>query len=199
MTLNTPNPSAFETLMNRRSVKAKDMQEPGPDRETLDQILTAAVRVPDHGKLAPWRFIVLEGDERCRLGELISTALVAEGQASEKVAEKMQGYATQGPTLVILISSPSDAKPIPVWEQELSAGAVGMSMLNAATALNVASQWLTGWASFSPTVAKGLGLTEKERIAGLFFFGTHPDNAPLERDRPALDDKVHFGFPGEAR
>ncbi len=193
--LNTPNPSAYQTLLSRRSVKAKDMLGTGIDRPTLTKILQAGMRVPDHGKLTPWRFIVLEGDDRAKLGTLIKNALVTEGEASAEIAEKMQGYAKQGPTLVIAVYSPSNAKSIPEWEQMLSTGASVMNMLNAATALGIASQWLTGWASFSPTVMTGLGLKDNEKIAGLIFFGAHPEAAPTERPRPTLDERTHWGFP----
>lgn len=196
---NTPNTSAYDTLMHRRSVKAKDMGGDGLPREDMVKILKAAMRVPDHGKLAPWRFLVLEGSEREQLGELISDALVAENACNSNAAEKMKGYATQGPTLVVAVYSPSTARPIPEWEQQLSMGASVMNMLTAATALGYASQWLTGWATFSDHVARGLGLTEDEKIAGLVFFGDHPQEAPTERPRPDFDSQVHWGFPGEAR
>lgn len=192
---NAPLAPAYDLLMRRRSVKAKDMTGDGVDKDTMRKILAAGLRVPDHGKLAPWRFIVLEGDERKKLGRLISYALMEEGETSLKVAEKMQGYATQGPTLVIAVYSPSSAKPIPEWEQQLSMGASIMNMLNAATALGVASQWLTGWGAFSPTVAAGLSLSAEEKVAGLLFFGDHPETAPTERTRPDFDDHISFGFP----
>ncbi len=194
---NAPNASAYDTLLTRRSVKAKDMRGSGVEKSLLTKILEAGLRVPDHGKLTPWRYIVLEGEDRFKLGRLIKEALIAEGEANEQVADKMQGYATQGPTLVIAVYSPSTAKPIPEWEQMLSAGASVMNMLVAATALGVASQWLTGWASFSPTVMAGLGLKEDEKIAGLVFFGDHPETPPDERPRPSINEIVEWGFPAE--
>ncbi len=180
--------------MRRRSVKARDMVGPGPDRETLEKILSAGMRVPDHGKLTPWRFIVLEGAAREQLGDLISEALVAENNASENIAEKMKGYATQGPTLVIAIHSPSTARPIPAYEQMLSTGAACQNILVAATALGIAGQWLTGWAATSKTVASGLGLAGDEQIAGFLFFGSQSEE-PTERPRPSLEDRVVWGFP----
>ena len=192
---NTPNPETLDLLLNRRSVKARDMVGSGPDQKTVKQILQAAMRVPDHGKLAPWRFIVLEGDEKEKLGDLIADALQAENNASDNVAEKMKGYATQGPLLIVAIFSPSSARPIPIWEQWLSTGAACQNMLVAATALGYASQWLTGWASTSRHVAKGLGLCEHEQIAGFMFFGDHPEEQPTERPRPEFDKQVYFGFP----
>lgn len=194
-TFNPKNSATYDLLMRRRSVKAKDMQGPGPDRDTVEKILAAGMRVPDHGKLAPWRFIVLTGDDRNLLGDLIARGLVEENETSEKVAEKMKGYATQGPVLIVAIYSPSNERPIPLWEQELSAGAACQNMLVAATALGYASQWLTGWASYSATVCKGLGLSQQERIAGFLFFGDHDDRDPTERPRPEFNDHVSWGLP----
>lgn len=194
---NQPNASAYETLMTRRSVKARDMQGPGPDRDAMEKILTAGLRVPDHGKLAPWRFVVLEGDARCMLGEAIARALVDEQETSERIAEKMKGYATQGPVLVVAIYSPKDDRPIPEWEQMLSTGAACQNMLIAATALGYAVQWLTGWGSYSPSVCKALGMNDQEKIAGFLFFGNHGE-APDERPRPALADHVTWGWPADA-
>ncbi len=105
------------------------------------------------------------------------------------------GYATQGPVLVIAIFSPSNEKPIPIWEQWLSTGSACQNMLISATALGFASQWLTGWAATSSAVAGGLGLCEHEQIAGFMFFGDHPEKQPSERPRPVFEDQVHFGFP----
>lgn len=196
--LNQSNPETLNVLMSRRSVKARDMIAPGPDKATLETILNAGMRVPDHGKLTPWRFIVLEGGEREKLGDLIAAALVSENNTGEKIAEKMKGYATQGPTLVIAVFSPSNERPIPIWEQWLSAGAACQNILIAATALGVASQWLTGWAATSRTVANGLGLTEMEQIAGFLFFGTQKEE-PTERPRPDFNNRVSFGMPTPAK
>ena len=192
---NTPNSATYDLLMTRRSVKAKDMDGPGPNREVMEKIIRAGLRVPDHGKLAPWRFVVLEGTEREKLGDAIASALIAEQETSEKVAEKMKGYATQGPVLVVAIYSPNDARPIPEWEQKLSTGAACQNMLIAATALGYASQWLTGWGSYSPSVCNALGMSEQERIAGFLFFGHHGECMTTERPRPNFDDHVTWGWP----
>ncbi len=194
MPFNAPNTATYDLLMNRRSVKARDMAGPGPDRDAMEKILQAALRVPDHGKLFPWRYLVLEGASREKLGDLIAKALVDENESSEKVAEKMKGYATQGPVLVVAISSVREESTIPVWEQELSAGAACQNMITAATALGYASCWLTGWASYSPTVKDGLGLKANENIAGFIFFGNQADE-PSERPRPEFDNHVTWGFP----
>ncbi|TNE65491.1 MAG: nitroreductase [Alphaproteobacteria bacterium] len=193
MTFNTPNAATYDLLMTRRSVKARDMVGPGPDRAAMAKIIAAGVRVPDHGKLGPWRFVVLEGAEREKLGDLIARALIKENETNPTVAEKMKGYATQGPVLVVAISSAIECQ-IPVWEQELSMGAACQNMLVAATALGYAGCWLTGWASYSPTVKAGLGLADGEKIAGFIFFGNQ-DNAPTERPRPEADDVTIWGWP----
>jgi len=193
---NPENTATYDLLMRRRSVKARDMVGPGPDKDTIENILAAGMRVPDHGKLAPWRFIVLKGDDRARLGDIIATGLVTEGETSEKVAEKMKGYATQGPVLVVAVHSPNLASAIPMWEQELSIGAACQNILVAATALGFASQWLTGWASYSPSVTFGLGLASQEKIAGFMFFGDHGEKTPSERPRPNTADHIQWGFSG---
>ena len=192
------NPSCdhtYDLLMRRRSLKTRDMEGPGPDDAVVTKILAAGMRVPDHGKIAPWRFIVLRGDERAKLGDLIATSLVIENETSEKVADKMRGYATQAPVLIVAVSCPSADRPIPLWEQELSSGAACQNMLIAATALGFASQWLTGWASYSPGVCKGLGLTVDEKIAGFLFFGNHAETDPTERPRPDPEAHTSWGFP----
>ncbi len=194
MPFNTPNEATYDLLMNRRSVKAKDMVGPGPDKGAMEKILAAGMRVPDHGKLHPWRFLVLTDAEREKLGNLIAEGLVIEDERDPRIAEKMKGYASQGPVLVVAISRVDATSHIPVFEQELSAGAACQNMLVAATALGYASQWLTGWAAYSKTVANGLGLKEGERIAGFLFFGGH-DREPTERPRPEFEAHVEWGVP----
>lgn len=194
---NPQNAATYDLLMRRRSVKARDMAGPGPDREAMKKILQAGMRVPDHGKLAPWRFIVLEGAAREKLGDAICAALIAEQETSEKTAERMKDYATQGPVLVVAVYSPRFHPAIPEWEQQLSTGAACQNMLVAATALGVAAQWLTGWGSYSPSVRAALKMDDKERIAGFLFFGD-PGDCPLsERPRPEFDNHVTWGWPAD--
>lgn len=193
MSFNTSNPQTLNLLMKRRSVKAKAMIEPGPDRAQLSEILQAAIRVPDHGKLNPWRFIVLTGEDRNKLGALISQGLKNEGDVSQKVCEKMAGYATQGPTLIIAVSSPVEHRAIPLFEQQLSMGAACQTLLIAAHAIGFVGQWLTGWAATSKTVKDGLGLKSHEKIAGFIFLGSQACD-PSERPRPNFDDVVQWGL-----
>jgi nitroreductase len=170
-------------LSTRRSGKPRDLAAPGPDDAQLDQILEIAARTPDHGKLAPWRFVIVPADKRTRLAEVIATAYRAERpQASRLEIEALEQFATQAPTLVVVLSSPNVDSHIPLWEQQLSAGAAGMNLLHAAHALGFAGGWLTGWPAYSDAVRDAFG-AEPERIAGYIFLGT-PAKQLEERPRP---------------
>lgn len=191
MTPNNYQNTPLDLLLSRRSVKAKDMIGPAPDKKTLETILTAATRVPDHGKLSPWRYIVLMGDARQKLGDAIAHGLKVEQEASPKIIEKMQDYGTQAPVCIIAVYSPSNRRPIPEWEQQLSMGASIMNLITATHAAGFVAQWLTGWAAFSPTVASELGLSAQEKIAGFIFLGSQA-TTPSERPRPKLDEIVQW-------
>jgi len=193
MTFNDTS-SAARLLATRRSGKARDMTAPGPDAATLDAILAAATRVPDHGKLAPWRFVIIEDHVRPALAALLEDAYRAEKpNASRMEIEAMRNFATQAPTLVVLMARLYPESHIPVWEQQLSVGAAAMQLLNAAHAHGFVGNWLTGWASFSDAVTAALG-EPGERIAGFFFFGTA--TAPLEeRPRPELATVIRRWVP----
>ena len=175
-------------LKTRRSIPAPQLRDPAPDDRTLRLMLEIAARVPDHGKLAPWRFIVYGAESR---GEAVEGLIrVAAASADEKDrrmrAEKARGFA-EAPLVVGVVSAPDRAHPkIPVWEQELSAGAVCLNLIHAAHACGYAAQWLTGWYAYEPAAALWLGLREGERFAGFVHIGT-PALPPAERDRPDLD------------
>jgi len=172
-------------LSTRRSGKPRDLIAPGPDDAQLRQILEIAARTPDHGKLAPWRFVIVPADKRARLAEVITTAYRAERpQAARLEIEALEQFATQAPALVVVLSSPSVDSHIPLWEQQLSAGAAGMNLLHAAHALGFAGGWLTGWAAYSDAVRDAFG-AEPERVAGFLFLGT-PAKQLEERPRPDL-------------
>jgi len=172
-------------LSTRRSGKPRDLIAPGPDDAQLRQILEIAARTPDHGKLAPWRFVIVPADKRARLAEVITTAYRAERpQAARLEIEALEQFATQAPALVVVLSSPKVDSHIPLWEQQLSAGAAGMNLLHAAHALGFAGGWLTGWAAYSDAVRDAFG-AEPERIAGYIFLGT-PGKQLEERPRPDL-------------
>jgi nitroreductase len=159
------------------------MVAPGPDGAALDRILTGAMRVPDHGKIAPWRFVVIGPDQRGAFADLLERAYRAEQREPGKLEmEAIAQFARQAPTLVAIISTPNPDSHIPLWEQELSAGAACTGMLFAAHAEGFVGSWLTGWAAFSPMVAQGLGFPGG-KIAGFLYFGT-PSKPLEERPRP---------------
>lgn len=176
-------------LASRRSGKARDLGAPGPDAAQRRAILDAAMRVPDHGKLAPWRFVTVGDAERPAFAEALIAALREDKpQATNIEIEAARGFALNAPWLVIVLSRPVTTAPIPLWEQELSAGAATMLLCLAAHAQGFAANWLTGWATYSPAVLRMLG-EPGERIAGFVFIGT-PTKALEERPRPAFDAVV---------
>ena len=172
----------------RRSGKPRDMIAPGPDAAQLHRILSAATRVPDHGKLAPWRFVVIGPDKRDAFAALLQRALRAEKpEPSARDIAAAEEFARQAPALVVVVSCPDAASKIPVWEQELSAGAACMNLLNAAHAEGFVGGWLTDWPAFSDTVRAAF--TPGGRIAGFIFLGT-PGRELQERPRPEFGEVV---------
>ncbi|MEM9301529.1 MAG: nitroreductase [Pseudomonadota bacterium] len=189
--LNNTSGDLIDLLLSRRSTLAREITEPGPDRAELETILTAAARVPDHGKLAPWRFLVFEGDAQAALGDAIATALGQEDETKTPVMlKRLREFPTHAPTFVVVASTPVPESRIPVWEQVLSAGAACQNLLNAAASLGFAAQWLTGPAAYSAGVHEYLELGEDDRIAGFFFIGSPAEKALMERSRPELDRVV---------
>lgn len=183
--------STLSLLRTRRSGKARDMVGPGPDAAQLADILAIASRVPDHGKLAPWRFVVIEQEQRAAFAELLVGAYRAERpEAGRLEVEAMDAFPRQAPVMIALLSTPIQPHKIPLWEQHLSVGAAAMQLLNAAHAHGFVANWLTGWAASSDEVAKALGATvPKDRIAGFFFIGS-PTRELEERPRPELAQVV---------
>jgi nitroreductase len=176
-------------LATRRSGKPRDLVAPGPDAAELETILTIAARTPDHGKLAPWRFVVVAPEQRAALADVITTAYRAERpQAGTSEIASLVQFAEQAPTLVVVLSAPRTESHIPLWEQEMSAGAACMNLLHAAHALGYAGGWLTGWPSYSSAVRDAFG-ADPERIAGFMFLGT-PSRQLDERPRPILENIV---------
>jgi nitroreductase len=188
--LNKPAPEALNLLLSRRSGSAKTMTGPGPTGAQLREILQAAARVPDHGKLFPWRFIVFEGDGRKRMGELLAESLSrSESSADADRLQMERNRFLRAPVVVGVISRVRESIPIPEWEQILSTGAVCQTMLIAAHALGFVANWITEWPAYHPLVKEGLGLKSGERIAGFVYIGTA--TVPLEeRVRPVLDNIV---------
>ena len=180
MTLNDRT-TTLSLLETRRSGRPREMVAPGPSEAELQRILTIAARTPDHGKLFPWRFVLVAPDQRDALADLLLKALPeSDTDAGPAHVAKAQEFAHQAPTLVVLVAAPIAGHKIPLWEQELSVGASGMNLLIAAHALGFVASWITGWAAYSERVRAAF-CAPGERIAGFMFIGS--PGVPLE-ERP---------------
>ncbi|AOX63003.1 MULTISPECIES: nitroreductase family protein [Stenotrophomonas] len=177
-------PSALHALDARRSVPAKQLGEPGPDPATLLRMLTSAVRVPDHGKLVPYRFLRIAGDARHSLGAFLAErAVQRDPQVSPAQLDKDRQRFSHAPLIITVIASPRPSPKVPEAEQLMTAGCVCFALLQAAQALGFGAQWLTAWMAFDPAVHARLGLAEGEQIAGFIHIGTPKTEVP-ERERP---------------
>jgi nitroreductase len=183
------SPETLALLEQRRSAKWAALKAPGPSPAELERLLAIASRVPDHGKLAPWRFILIEGGARARFGDVLARVQAAREPASppDRLALERARLA-EVPCVVILVSRAAEHPKIPMWEQELSAGAVAMTLLVATCAMGYAATWNTGWFAYDRDVMSALGLGPHERIAGVIGIGTSGDTP--ERTRPRLADLV---------
>lgn len=188
-----PSAEAIKMLRLRRSCPADMLGGPGPDAETLQDILTIAARVPDHRRVTPYRFIVFEGEARERFGEILKSAYLAnDPEAESRRVDCEQNRFMRAPVVVAVVSSVNPNHRTPEWEQVLSAGAVCQNMLLAASAHGFAAQWLTEWYAFDEKVLVPLGLGPDERIAGFIYIGTATED-PKERARPIMSDIIsHF-------
>jgi nitroreductase len=185
MTMLNDTTSVLNLLKTRKSASAKAMSAPGPTAEQLSEILTCAVRVPDHGKLNPWRFIIWEGSARAEFGAAMRQRWHdLHPDHGENTLGFVANMFLRAPTVVAVISTAAEHSKIPVWEQQMSAGGVCMNMLLAATALGVGCQWNTDWIAYDPEIGKVMGLAPHEKVAGIIYFGT--PTAPYE-DRPRPD------------
>jgi nitroreductase len=183
-------PDIIDLLKARRSVKPIEMTGPGPSPAELETILTLGARVPDHGKLVPWRFIVFEGDARAKAGDIFAAVFKEQNLAA--TADQVEVQRTKfmhAPLVIGVVSRARQHVKIPLWEQELSAGASVMNIVTGANALGYAANWLTGWVAFDRAVLDALGLAPDEKMAGFVHIGraTRP---PEERDRPELSSIV---------
>jgi nitroreductase len=178
----------LEFLQARGSVPARQLGDPGPDPDQLEQLLTTAIRVPDHGKLAPWRLLLVRGDARHRLGAALAEIHQRQDpQAPDAVIAKDRERYTFAPLIVAVIARVQPHHPkVPEQEQILSAGYVAYNLLLGAQALGFGAQILTGWAAYDAAAAELFGLGENERIVAFVHIGTPRERAP-ERTRPALD------------
>ncbi len=181
-----PRPEILDFLLTRRSRPPKTLGPPVPDRTALTPLLQAAARVPDHGKLEPWRFVVLERAACVRLAALTGEIGEAEGRDPDALAKDVAGLA-DAHLVVAVILSPKPSEKIPAWEQEMSAGAVCLSLVNACLAAGWGAGWLTGWrARHRHFCERGLRLAEHESVAGFVHIGTET-RPPPERPRPDME------------
>ncbi len=181
----TPSPETLEFLLNRRSRPAKTLQAPAPDRDALIPLLTAAARTPDHGKLEPWRFVVLEAGAMPRLADVAEARGKALGKSKEDIT-KARAQFDQGHLAVAVIEVQKPSEKIPAIEMTYSAGAVCLALLNAALAAGWGANWLSGWPSHDRGFCEAaLNLAPHERVAGFIHIATET-SAPPERPRPDL-------------
>ena len=186
-----PNPAALAFLLTRRSRPAKTLRPPAPDRAALQPILTAALRSPDHGKLEPWRLIVLERPALARLARIAAERAAALDLPEDR-AEKGIAQFRDGVLAVAVIASPVESDKVPQIEQLLSAGAVCLALLNAALAAGWGANWLTGWTAHDRTFMEtALNLAPGETVAGYVFIGTE-SRTPPERPRPDPAAKISW-------
>ena len=183
-------PPAIALLRTRRSLKPDELQGPGPSPPELETLLTVASRVPDHGKLVPWRFIVFQGDARFKAGEAIAHAFVEKypGSGPEQIGFEKRRLA-RAPLVIAVVSRAAPHAKIPEWEQVLSSGAAAMNLVVAANALGFGTAWLTEWYAYDRGVLEAFGLKPHEKIAGFVHIGRRR-HAPEDRPRPALADVV---------
>lgn len=187
---------ALPLLTTRRSVKPIELTGPAPSEAEIETLLTIASRVPDHGKLAPWRFILFEGDARKQIGETLAEAFKADrADATADQIDFERNRFARAPLVIGVVSRTVPHGKIPEWEQVLSAGAAAMNLLTAAHAMGFAGSWITEWYAYDPRILKALGLSENERIAGFVHVG-RPARPPEDRPRPPLSEIVtRYGQP----
>lgn len=178
----------MKMLDQRRSSPSRTLHGPGPNAEEIRQMLTSALRVPDHGKLVPWRFLKIQGDTRLVLGDLLAArALELDANTPDAVIEKDRARFSFAPLIITVIAQITPKHKVPEQEQMLSGGAVCFSLLQAAQAQGYGAQWLTGWAAYDSVITKKLGLVENETVLGFIHIGNVSEPAP-ERLRPKLED-----------
>ncbi|POF31621.1 nitroreductase family protein [Roseibium marinum] len=184
------SPETLEFLRKRRSHPSVTMTGPGPDEAQIADILTIAARVPDHGKLIPWRFVLYRAEQGKRIGAWLAELCERRnGPLDQDQREKELTRFTRAPLVVGVLSTATEHPKIPLWEQQLSAGAVCMNLVTAAAASGFVSQWLSEWYCLDDEAARYLGARQGERFAGFVQIGT-PTQPPFERPRPELSDLI---------
>ncbi len=188
-------PDALEILKSRKSISAAFLAEPGPSEAEIAEIMGIATRVPDHGKLTPWRFILFTGDARKQAGEKLAELFASKNPgAQEKQLDDERNRLARAPLVVAVVSKAAPHPKIPEWEQVLSAGNAAMSVVMAATALGYVAQWTTGWIAYDEDAGRLLGLAPGERFVAFIHVGT--PTAPLgDRPRPAPAEVVSYWTP----
>ena len=180
----------LDLLRSRRSVVAKAMVPPGPNPDQLETLLEIAARVPDHGKLIPWRFVIFEGNARARFGQVLAKRFAElNGDADEGQIALEADRFMRAPVVICVVSRTAPHPKVPEWEQVLSAGAVCQNLLIASSAMGYASQWITEWYAFDEVTRAALGLDRDEKVAGFVYIASASE-PPGERARPALGDVV---------
>ena len=169
-----------DLLLSRRSTAPDSLVAPGPSRAEIDQLVSIAMRVPDHGRIGPWRLVLIADEAKARwLEKLFALAETREDAGKSRVTTKKLVAA---PLVIVIVSAPVAGHKVPEWEQQLSAGAVGMNLLNGAAALGYGANWLTGWHAYDPAATALIGLGEDERVAGVVLVGSMAEASP-ERER----------------
>jgi nitroreductase len=174
-------------LANRRSASAQLLAAPGPSEAEIEQILSLGARTPDHGKLFPWRFVVLGPQSRADLSEALAVLAETQGRIDKDLA--VLAKLANPPLTIMVVSTPIQGHKVPVWEQQLSAGAVCMNLEHAADALGYSASWITDWYAYDPAAVALFGVQDGETIAGFIHLGTLTE-PPLERPRPHMAHKV---------
>lgn len=176
----TKDGALADLLLARRSTAPNSLVAPGPSRAEVDQLVSIAMRVPDHGRIGPWRLVLIAGEAKTRwLDKLFALAETREDAGKSRVTTKKLVAA---PLVIVVVSAPVAGHKVPEWEQQLSAGAVGMNLLNGAAALGYGANWLTGWHAYDPDATALIGLGEDERVAGVVLVGSVAEPA-AERER----------------
>ncbi len=177
-------------LLSRRSIVVRDMQGPGPADADVEKILRAGMRVPDHGRLTPWRFIVIKGENREKMGAVLGEAFKkANPDCIEEQVEIEKERFIRAPVVIAVASRTNPAHKIPEWEQILSSGAACQNMLTSALSMGYAAQWITEWYAYNDQVKAALGLEPSDRIAGFIYLGSR-NQEPTDRARPEYADIV---------
>jgi len=189
-----PNNGVLEYLLKRRSAKVDDLVAPGPSSDEISQIITAALRVPDHGKMCPWYALVFEGEARAQIGDVIADAYVAANpNARPDKVEAERGRFLRAPLVIALVSRARKGKKA-IWEQVLSGGAAGQNLSLAAHALGYGVQWLSEWYAYDGNVKAAMGLDARDHVIGFFYIGRY-EVTQSDRDRPDLDKVVTYWSP----